>query len=163
MVHELVTGKRTVQEARHTSEQSTVAYNAGRAALYAERLLFEVPKAAPRTLTRATWPGRCCSRRSASSRTRSPLGAGRKPATVAPPADPQRRLVQGRWAAGTGGRPCSGRGGKSNGRLSGTLRRPPSPESQQRRPLLVPPRRHDPYPLARRLTSRLAPARSRSV
>ena len=44
MVHELVTGKRTVQEARHTSEQSTVAYNAGREAPYAERLLFEVPE-----------------------------------------------------------------------------------------------------------------------
>jgi hypothetical protein len=29
MVHELVTGKRTVEEARHTSEQSTVAYNVG--------------------------------------------------------------------------------------------------------------------------------------
>jgi HD-like signal output (HDOD) protein len=44
MVHELVTGKRTVQEARHTSEQSTVAYNAGREAPYAERLLFAVPQ-----------------------------------------------------------------------------------------------------------------------
>src|SRR5215212_9183400 len=44
MVHELVTGKRTVEEARHTSEQNTVAYNAGRAAPYAERLLFEVPE-----------------------------------------------------------------------------------------------------------------------
>jgi hypothetical protein len=44
MVHELVTGKRTVEEARHTSEQSTVAYNLGREAPYAERLLFEVPE-----------------------------------------------------------------------------------------------------------------------
>jgi hypothetical protein len=44
MVHELVTGNRTVEEARHTSEQSTVAYNGGRAAPYAERLLFEVPQ-----------------------------------------------------------------------------------------------------------------------
>ena len=44
LVHELVTGKRTVEEARHTSEQNTVAYNAGRAAPYAERLLFEVPQ-----------------------------------------------------------------------------------------------------------------------
>jgi hypothetical protein len=44
MVHELLTGKRTVEEARHTSEQNTVAYNAGRAAPYAERLLFEVPQ-----------------------------------------------------------------------------------------------------------------------
>jgi hypothetical protein len=44
MVHELVTGKRTVQEARHASEQSTVAYNAGRQAPYTERLLFEVPQ-----------------------------------------------------------------------------------------------------------------------
>ena len=44
MVHELVTGKRTVEQARHTSEQSTVAYNLGRDAPYAERLLFEVPQ-----------------------------------------------------------------------------------------------------------------------
>jgi hypothetical protein len=44
MVHELVTGKRTVEEARHISEQSTVAYNLGREAPYAERLLFEVPE-----------------------------------------------------------------------------------------------------------------------
>jgi hypothetical protein len=44
MVHELVTGKRTVAEARHTSEQNTVAYNGGRAAPYAERLLFDVPQ-----------------------------------------------------------------------------------------------------------------------
>jgi hypothetical protein len=44
MVHELVTGKRTVEEARHISEQSTVAYNAGREAPYAERLLLEVPQ-----------------------------------------------------------------------------------------------------------------------
>jgi hypothetical protein len=43
MVHELVTGKRTVAEARHTSEQNTVAYNLGRDAPYAERLLFEIP------------------------------------------------------------------------------------------------------------------------
>ena len=44
MVHELVTGKRTVEEARHVSEENTVAYNLGRDAPYAERLLFEVPR-----------------------------------------------------------------------------------------------------------------------
>jgi hypothetical protein len=43
MVHELVTGKRTVEEARETSSQHTVAYNMGRSAPYAERLQFEVP------------------------------------------------------------------------------------------------------------------------
>jgi hypothetical protein len=43
MVHEIVTGKRTVEEARETSTQNTVAYNLGRHAPYAERLLFEVP------------------------------------------------------------------------------------------------------------------------
>lgn len=43
MVHEMVTGKRTVEEARRTSEQNTVAYNLGRDAPYAERLLFDVP------------------------------------------------------------------------------------------------------------------------
>jgi len=44
MVHEIVTGKRTYEEARHISEESTVAYNLGRSAPYAERLLFEVPQ-----------------------------------------------------------------------------------------------------------------------
>jgi hypothetical protein len=44
MVHEIVTGKRTVQDARETSAQNTVAYNMGRQAPYAERLLFEVPE-----------------------------------------------------------------------------------------------------------------------
>ena len=44
MVHEIVTGKRTVEEARKTAVESTVAYNLGRAAPYAERLLFEVPQ-----------------------------------------------------------------------------------------------------------------------
>jgi hypothetical protein len=44
MVHEIVTGKRSVQDARETSTQNTVAYNMGRAAPYAERLLFEVPR-----------------------------------------------------------------------------------------------------------------------
>ena len=43
MVHELVTGKRDVEGARHTSEQNTVAYNLGRDAPYAELLLFDVP------------------------------------------------------------------------------------------------------------------------
>jgi hypothetical protein len=43
MVHEIVTGKRDVKEARQGSEQNTVAYNLGRDAPYAERLLFEVP------------------------------------------------------------------------------------------------------------------------
>jgi hypothetical protein len=44
MVHEIVTGKRTVEDARETSSQHTVAYNMGRSAPYAERLQFEVPK-----------------------------------------------------------------------------------------------------------------------
>jgi hypothetical protein len=44
MVHEIVTGKRTVEEARKTAVESTVAYNLGRSAPYAERLLFEVPQ-----------------------------------------------------------------------------------------------------------------------
>ena len=43
MVHEIVTGKRSVQEARETSSQHTVAYNLGRSAPYAETLQFEVP------------------------------------------------------------------------------------------------------------------------
>ena len=44
MVHEIVTGKRTVDDARETAVQNTVAYNLGREAPYAERLLFEVPR-----------------------------------------------------------------------------------------------------------------------
>lgn len=44
MVHEIATGKRTWEDARHISEESTVAYNLGRSAPYAERLLFEVPQ-----------------------------------------------------------------------------------------------------------------------
>ncbi len=43
MVHELVAGKRTVEEARQISTQNTVAYNLGRSAPYAERLLFDPP------------------------------------------------------------------------------------------------------------------------
>jgi len=43
MVHELVTGKRTVEEARTISTENTVAYNLGRSAPYAEKLLFDVP------------------------------------------------------------------------------------------------------------------------
>jgi len=44
MVHEIVTGRRTVEGARQTSAENTVAYNLGRSAPYAERLLFEPPK-----------------------------------------------------------------------------------------------------------------------
>lgn len=43
MVHEIVTGKRTVEEARKISTENTVAYNLGRSAPYAEKLLFDVP------------------------------------------------------------------------------------------------------------------------
>jgi hypothetical protein len=41
----------------------------------------------------------------------------------------------------------SERGGRSSWRLSGTLRQPPPSESHRRRPLLVPPRSHDHYPI----------------
>ena len=44
MVHEISTGKRTWEEARTIAQESTVAYNLGRSAPYAERLLFEVPE-----------------------------------------------------------------------------------------------------------------------
>jgi hypothetical protein len=44
MVHEISTGKRTWEEARTIAQESTVAYNLGRSAPYAERLLFEVPQ-----------------------------------------------------------------------------------------------------------------------
>src|ERR1043165_747531 len=44
IVHEIVTGKRTVEEARKLSAENTVAYNLGRSAPYAERLLFDIPQ-----------------------------------------------------------------------------------------------------------------------
>jgi hypothetical protein len=44
MVHEIVSGKRTWEDARRISEESTVAYSLGRSAPYAERLLFEAPQ-----------------------------------------------------------------------------------------------------------------------
>ncbi len=43
IVHEIVTGKRTVEEAREAIAQNTVAYSMGRSAPYAERMLFDVP------------------------------------------------------------------------------------------------------------------------
>jgi len=57
MVHELVTGKRTVQEARHVSEENTVAYNLARNAPYAERLLFEVPRGGTEDLDHSSISG----------------------------------------------------------------------------------------------------------
>ncbi|MDP9387249.1 MAG: hypothetical protein M3Q48_04820 [Actinomycetota bacterium] len=39
IVHEIVTGKRTVEEATEAIAQNTVAYNMGRSAPYAERML----------------------------------------------------------------------------------------------------------------------------
>lgn len=44
MVHEIVTGKRTCEEAREATAQNTVAYTMGRNAPYAERLLFDLPQ-----------------------------------------------------------------------------------------------------------------------
>lgn len=57
LVHEIVTGKRTVEEARETSTQNTVAYNLGRNAPYAERLLFDVPKGGTEDLDTTTIGG----------------------------------------------------------------------------------------------------------
>ena len=54
MVHEIVTGKRTFDEAREISSQNTVAYNLGREAPYAERLLFEVPQGGTEDLDHGT-------------------------------------------------------------------------------------------------------------
>jgi hypothetical protein len=44
MVHEIVSGKRRWEDARHISEEDTVIYSVGPSAPYAERLLFEVPQ-----------------------------------------------------------------------------------------------------------------------
>jgi len=57
MVHEIVTGKRTVEDARKTSVESTVAYNLGRSAPYAERLLFEVPQGGTEDLDKSEISG----------------------------------------------------------------------------------------------------------
>jgi hypothetical protein len=76
MVHELVTGKRSVEEARHTSEQSTVAYNLGREAPMPSGCCSRCRRAAPKTWTRATCRGRYSSRPWASSRMPSPRGDG---------------------------------------------------------------------------------------
>jgi hypothetical protein len=55
--------------------------------------------------------------------------------------------VASRWVQCAVRQGTSKRGGRSNWRLPGTLRRPPSSESHRRRPLLIPPRSHDPYPV----------------
>jgi hypothetical protein len=57
MVHEIVTGKRTVDAARKISTENTVAYNLGRSAPYAERLLFEVPRGGTEDLDRSMISG----------------------------------------------------------------------------------------------------------
>jgi hypothetical protein len=57
MVHEIVTGKRSVADARETSTQNTVAYNLGRAAPYAERLLFQVPQGGTEDLDKSMISG----------------------------------------------------------------------------------------------------------
>ena len=44
MAHEIVTGRRTVEDARETLAQNKIGYTLGRAAPYAERLLFELPQ-----------------------------------------------------------------------------------------------------------------------
>lgn len=44
MAHEIVTGRRTVEDARETLAQNKIGYTLGRAAPYAERLLFDVPR-----------------------------------------------------------------------------------------------------------------------
>jgi len=54
MVHEIVTGKRTVEEARKTAAENTIAYNLGRSAPYAEELLF-VPSAARQRTSTTAW------------------------------------------------------------------------------------------------------------
>lgn len=44
LMHEIVSGKRTVEEARQVYAENIVGYTLGREAPYAERLLFEVPE-----------------------------------------------------------------------------------------------------------------------
>lgn len=54
MVDALVTGRRTVAEARETSSQETVAWNLGRSAPFAERLQFDVPDGGTEDLDKPT-------------------------------------------------------------------------------------------------------------
>ncbi len=56
MVHEIVTGKRSVEDAREMTAQNTAAYNLGRNAPYAERLVFEVPQGGTEDLDVTTIP-----------------------------------------------------------------------------------------------------------
>lgn len=44
LMHDIVTGKRTVEDARKTYADNMVGYTIGRDAPYAERLLFDVPR-----------------------------------------------------------------------------------------------------------------------
>ena len=136
MIHELVTGKRTVEEARHTSEQSMVAYNLGRDAPMPSGCCSRSPRAALKTWTRATSPGRCSSRRRASSRTRSPLGVARRPPTDARLADPAAtRIVQGRWMGRLAVGPSSGLPGSDCPIGGSTSSRPvTSPRVRRRQP-----------------------------
>ncbi len=57
MVHEIVTGKRSVDEAREATAHNTVAYSMGRSAPYAERLLFDVPPGGTEDLDEAMIAG----------------------------------------------------------------------------------------------------------
>ena len=57
MVHEIVTGKRTVEEAREATAHNTVAYSMGRSAPYAERLLFDAPQGGTEDLDEAMIAG----------------------------------------------------------------------------------------------------------
>jgi len=57
MVHEIVTGKRTFEEARKIAVESTVAYNLGRSAPYAERILFEIPQGGTEDLDKSEISG----------------------------------------------------------------------------------------------------------
>jgi hypothetical protein len=57
MVHEIVTGKRTFEQARKIAVESTVAYNLGRSAPYAERILFEIPQGGTEDLDKSEISG----------------------------------------------------------------------------------------------------------
>lgn len=57
MVHEIATGKRSWEDARRISQESTVAYNLGRSAPYAERVLFEVPESGTEDLDESVLSG----------------------------------------------------------------------------------------------------------
>jgi hypothetical protein len=79
MVHEIVTGKRSVKDARRISCENTVAYNLGRKAPYAEELLFDPPQRGTEDLDKSEVSGAIL--RQAAGKIKDALSGNSKEAT----------------------------------------------------------------------------------